>query len=633
MKKIYKIITILLAITFILSAGACKNNGDNNQSDTPNVPTDFPTQSAPLSVNYSEYDFVRDGKSDYIIVIPETCGENIIIATQEINTFLLKSCGITLNIKKDSEVENSSELKFISLGNNTLAQDAGIVADFNEIGDYGYVIKTVGHSLYINGTTKEKGILNGVYEFLKYQLGLEVYAKDEIAYTEYTSVKLVNLNVKDKPDIPGYIGLGHIGIDIETNNRFRQTNRVGVLGMGSITPYHNFLSWLPVGAYYNDHQGWYNEHKTQLCLTAHGDEDEYELMVQTVFERMYQEVMTYDLDVVTFTLQDNLDRCLCKDCLEQSAYYGADSGMLIKFCNQLSDMFAAKFAEEGIDKKIDILFFAYYYYTAAPKLGVIECNDNVYPLIAPINELDASASIYHEKNANIRGIIDRWKQIADRIGFWVYSTNFWSSFLYPWDPFNMLQDNYTYFASCNPYYFFDEGLEGAFNTDFASVFISLQAYLNSKLAWDTSADFSALTADFFTNYFKDASEAMYKYYIKYRLHMKIIFEKFGYTVNMRVDALNSKYFDFGTLMSWKACFDDAYKAIEKYKTTDYELYKKLELRIMAEELAVDFTTLKLHKSYYSKSEYASQVQDFLGDCNKVGISVGDIDSYIEELLG
>ena len=631
MRKLFKILSNILAVVLLLGLCACRES--NRDDDTIDIPENFPLQSAPIGVKYTQYDFVRDGKSDYTIVIPENCGENIVIAAQEINTFLLKSCGTTLNIKNDSEVEYTSSSKFISLGNNSVAQIAGVVADYSELGDYGYVLRTVDSSIFINGAGREVGTLNGTYDFLKYQLGVETYAKSEIAYNEYTSVKLVDVNVKDKPDIPGYIPNQFVVQDPELKRRFRNVQRVEVLGMGSITPYHNFLSWLPVSTYYDAHKGWYNEKKSQLCLTAHGDEDEYNLMVETVFERMYEEVMTYDLNVVTFTLQDNLDRCLCKDCLEQSAYYGADSGMLIKFCNILSDKFAARFAEEGIEKKLDILFFAYYYYTNAPKLGVIECKDNVFPIIAPINEMDASASIYSDKNTNIRGIIDRWTQIADRIGFWVYSTNFWSSYMYPWDPFNCLQDNYSYFASCNPYYFFDEGgAEPMYNDEYAASFVSLQSYLNAKLAWDTEADVQALTADFFTHYYKDASQAMYNYYTKYRLHLKIIFEKYGYTVNLRVDALNAKYFDFGTLLSWKACFEDAYKAIEKYKTTDYELYNELSLRIMAEELTVDFTTLKLYKSYYSKTDYERSVSEFYDKCYKVGIVTGDIDSLIEELL-
>ena len=86
------------------------------------------------------------------------------------------------------------------------------------------------------------------------------------------------------------------------------------------------------------------------------DEEEYEALVNTVFEVMYNEVMKYDLEVVTWTLMDNWDPCTCSACAQVDAYYGARSGQLVKFCNTLSDMFAARFEQEGLDREISILF-------------------------------------------------------------------------------------------------------------------------------------------------------------------------------------------------------------------------------------------------------------------------------------
>jgi hypothetical protein len=171
------------------------------------------------------------------------------------------------------------------------------------------------------------------------------------------------------------------------------------------------------------------------------------------------------------------------------------------------------------------------------------------------------------------------------------------------------------------------------NLEYYGAFEMLKAYLNSKLAWDTTADVSALTADFFTNYFKDASKAMYDYYTKYRIHLKLIFDEYGYTINLRSDAFDTKYFSFGTLLTWKQCFENAYKAIEKYKTTDIELYTSLSNRILAEELTVDFTILKLYKSYYSAEEYKREVEQFKNNRCKLGINIGSMLDNFTGLVG
>jgi hypothetical protein len=411
----------------------------------------------------------------------------------------------------------------------------------------------------------------------------------------------------------------------------KTTERVAVLGEGSVTPYHNTLVWLPAYKYFADHPLWYNDFQTQICMTAHGDEEEYQALVNTVFELMYNEVMTYDLEIVTWTLMDNWDPCTCSACVEVDKYYGARSGQLVKFCNTLSDMFEAKFEEEGIDKQISILFFAYYFYTAPPKTDVIQCNDNVYPIIAPYNEMDRAASIYSDKNANIRGIIDRWDEICERFAFWIYSINFQSSFV-PFDAFTALAENYAYFASKDPIYLYDEGFCGQFAENTPG-FTALKEYLSAEVAWDTDVNMSEITSDFFRNYYRDAAEDMYAYYTEYRMKLLMLFEQYDYTHNLAAgDCFKSEYFEYGTLLSWQNHIENAYKKIEKYKDTDPELYQKLDVRIRTEGLMPKYLIWKLHSAYYTLSERNAMVDDILRDCDIVCMLSGSMWRPIESAI-
>ena len=633
MKKITKILSAFLAIAMLAITG-CKPNSSNGDSsagtgenigNVANVGEDglpLPEGSEATNVQYTNYDFVVNSKSDYAIVIPQNYTEFQMMGAQEINTFLYKSCGVTLEIKFDNQVEYSKDSKFIVIGNTALTSHSNISASKSELGNYGFVLKTVDKSIFIvDASFDGKGALNGVYEFLHHQLGWTIYSYDEIAFNTFSSAKLVDVNVVDKPDVPGYIGSAYIGTRQEFRDRLRTTERVQVLGNGSVTPYHNMLVWLPTHVYYADHPLWYNSVQSQICLTAHGDEEEYQALVNTVFNLMYKEVMTYDLEVVTWTLMDNWDPCDCAACKEVDAYYGARSGQLVKFCNTLSDMFAARFEEEGIDKNLSILFFAYYYYTAPPKADLIQCNDNVYPIIAPYNEMDRAASIYSDKNANIRGIIDGWDELCERFAFWIYSVNFQSYFV-PFDPFSALQENYAYFASKNPIYLYDEGFSGQYAENVPG-FTGLKEYLSAAVAWDTGVNISNLTADFFRNYYKDAAEDMYAYYTEYRMKLLMLFEKYDYTHNLAAgDCFKSEYFEYGTLLSWKNHIDNAYKKIEKYKDTDPELYQKLDVRIRTEGLMPKYLIWKLHSAYYTLSERNAMVDDILRDCDIICMLTG-----------
>ena len=623
MKKITKILSVLFAATMLAFAGcnAGSNGGNTGAANTDKVIAPLPEGSTPTGANYTEHDFVVNGKSDYAIVIPQEYNENEMFAAQEINTFLYKSCNVILDVKLDSQVEYSASSKFIVIGNTKFTSQSGVSVSKSEVGNFGFALKTVGKSVFIADASENgKGTLNGTYEFLSQQIGWEIYSYDEIKYDTFSSVKLVDVDMKDKPDVPGYMGSGYIGSRSEFMDRFRATERVEVLGKGSVTPYHNMLVWLPTHLYLDDHPLWYNAQRSQICLTAHGDEEEYQALVNTVFELMYKEVMTYDLEIVTWTLMDNWDPCTCSACVEVDEYYGARSGRLVEFCNTMSDMFKARFEQEGIDKEISILFFAYYFYTAAPKADKIQCNDNVYPIIAPYNEMDRAASIYSDKNANIRGIIDNWDKICERFAFWIYSVNFQSYFV-PFDPFTALQENYAYFASKNPIYLYDEGFTGQFAEN-TTGFTALKEYLSVNVAWDTDVNLSNLTADFFRNYYREAADDMYAYYTEYRMKLLMLFDKYDYTHNLGADCFKSEYFEYGTLISWKNHIENAYTKIEKYKETDPELYQKLDVRIRTEGLMPKYLIWKLYSAYYTVAERNAMVDDIYRDCDIVTMLTG-----------
>ena len=85
---------------------------------------------------------------------------------------------------------------------------------------------------------------------------------------------------------------------------------------------------------------------------------------------------------------------------------------------------------------------------------------------------------------------------------------------------------------------------------------------------------------------------MYQYYLQYRMKLQILFEEKEYTHNLNSDVLNTNFFEFGTLLSWKENIDNAYRKIAKYKTSDPELYDKLDKRIRLCEKKLSHGSIK-----------------------------------------
>lgn len=624
--KINIIISLLIAcMMFVLTC--CKPNTPD--SSTPDSST--PDVGEQSSVNYTDFDFVINGTSKYTIVIPREYSENEYFAAQEINTFLLKACGVKLDIKSDEEVSYNSSSQFIAIGGTKFLEDVNIKPTESELGRYGFILKTVDRSIFIAGATPDgKGALNGTYEFLNLQINWVCYARDEFSYDSFENIKLVDVNLTDKPDISGYIPSSYVTSQKDYTNRLRANHRIGVLGNGKISPYHNMLLWLPAGTYYDEHPEWYNSKQNQLCLTAHGNQEEYEKMIDAAFERMYQEVMTYDLNVVTWTLMDNQDECTCDSCAAAKAKYGASSGQLVKTCNDLSERFAKRFEEEGIDRSISILFFAYFYYFNAPNSDTIKCNDNVYPLVAPFLQMNRAAEMDSDKNAPTKGVIDAWAKISKAMGLWIYSMNC-TDYMVPIDTFRALQANYEYFASVNPFYLFDEGVTVQFAENI-TCFNALLAYLSCNIAWDTSVNVYQLTTAFFDNYFKDASDDMYKFYIEYRMKLQLLYDEKGYTHNWEGSCLRADYFELGTLLSWKTHIDNALASIEKYKYSEPELYNTLNIRIRTEGITVKYLIWKLYGTSYTETEEKLLQKELYDDAMLVGMLSGAMWKPIEDSL-
>ena len=195
--KITKLIAVvLLCCSFIFSSCG------TNLAETEQIVIPSNNSENILEIKETAKPFVSNLGSQYSIVVPdadynyEGSAKNYnVIAYQELVYFINQAVGCTLNVVSDSGLVLNDGSKYISLGETTLFEQSGIEIDKEKLGDSGYVIKTVGDSIFICGA-KKLGSLYGVYELLKHTVGYEYYSFDEIYLDKVSSVNLLDFNVR-----------------------------------------------------------------------------------------------------------------------------------------------------------------------------------------------------------------------------------------------------------------------------------------------------------------------------------------------------------------------------------------------------------------------------------------------------
>lgn len=620
MKKIiFKSISILLAVISICSVTGCGNRGNNESSSPINSSTGNKIETTELSL-------AKNGVTEYKVVVDDEMTSNERFAMEELTSFLTEATGATFPVVTDEEVTYADTSKFLVVGDNKVSRTLDAVPTLAEVGTEGYKIDNYGNSLVISGASKVSfGTLYGVYEYLFYQIDLEIYAEDEVVYTQCDDVNLIKLSLTDRPDIENsQLSSGVYGNDLTFRRRMRMSD-VWEVYAKFITPYHNSFTYIPKSNK-DAHPKCFAADGSQLCYTAGDDEAEYEWMQEKILTQMIAGVMRESSDVVnvTLTIEDTPKMCTCSSCEKAKNLYNSATGAIVKFCNLLSEKMNAYLAKNNISKVVNIGFFAYLG-TEAPPVTVengvytptIYCNDNVFPILCTYN--GAFEKPFEDTNANPTAyyMINGWGAVAKQISYWTYSTNF-LNYTVPYDPFTCMQQDYKFLASTNPLTLLDQGQTG--HADYATGFTMFKYYLQSKLRWNTDADVEELTKNYFKYYFGVACEEMYQYYTTYRLYLKYLTDEMDYHTQI-FNALHTKYFPIGTLNSWNDMINKALKKIEPLKNTDQKTFAKLQKRIFAEKVMVEYLTLKLYGPMLSSLEYETRKAEYYEMCSIAGVTL------------
>jgi hypothetical protein len=603
-----------------------------------------------MSGSHTEY-LVKDGKSEYAILIPyeKTENEFLVAASKDLQKFILEATGVSLPILTDRETEKTE--KVLSIGSTRLEQAAGIAPSVERLGIGGAVIKTVGNNVYMTGATDEAAMY-ATYLFLERELDFDLFYTDFYSLKKnVTEWKLPDYDLTEIPDFEyriqssGWIRYNHLN---KKRMRWTENSQLFIPADGQNAVWHNTFTYLPPEEYKEQHPKWYSDpDASQLCYSAHGDEEERQQMIEIVAQKiilLFQREEFKDRRFISVSIQDNTTCCNCPSCLAAKEKYHADSGLIVRFTNEVSRKVKAWMdSEEGAPYKRDyrILFFAYHATNEAPVLYHEEsdsftasdpsviCDDNVAVYFAETGG-DYTQTLRDKGTANtvVGDHMRAWNACAKEIYFWSYSTNFFWFFT-PYNSFEAVQDIYRFAheQGCRYIMTQDQWIQANAQTGWGIY----KNWLHAKLGWHVEVDVPALREKFFRAYFGAAAQTMLALHQDWLNWSHVQIEELGVkgAYSIYRNPMEKAMWPKEKLDKWLAYIRKAYGEIESEKQADPFRYEKLKEHICIESIDYRYLLIELYSECYSKSELLALKRDTVEDIRRIGMDkagakVGDM---------
>ena len=144
MKNFKRLVSCMLAALTTFSVVGCRNGSGNSSSDSSG------SGKEEQPIEDTAIDLVKDGKSDYKILLPAVATDTENYASGELISFFKQATGISLPVVTDANGVDKNG-KYLSIGDTTLFEESGMQVSMEELGGDGFKIQTYGNSVIMNG--------------------------------------------------------------------------------------------------------------------------------------------------------------------------------------------------------------------------------------------------------------------------------------------------------------------------------------------------------------------------------------------------------------------------------------------------------------------------------------------------
>ena len=447
---------------------------------------------------------VENATSDYVIVMRENASPSEQHAARELQQHFERCTGIPLHISTERP---DDARPMIVLGLGEVARALGVNPSPAELGEQGYVLRTVPPHLVIAGTP-EAGTLYGVYDFCQRVLGVRWHAPGVTMLPLHEDLALPHLDALVRPAFPfRHTSYAWPGGDAD----FRARMRENAGGGGADHPQgiqhahdgrcHTYFRFISPGEFFDEHPEYFSEiggvrrrEETQLCLS---NPEVLEIATERMLKRMDDAPHVRQHD---FSQMDYYNYCQCAKCNEINERYGTTGGTQFWFVNQLAERTAKVYP----DKRISTL--AYMYTEEPPKGMTMHPNVAVW-LCHMFPSCDSHPIATCPLNADFKRRAEAWSKICSHLYMWHYIVDF-AHYYNPFPNFRAMAADMRFYRDIGA-----EGiyLQGMGHGGGGGEFSLLRPYYGMQLLWNPDADPDAIIRDFLEGYYGAAWEPIYEY--------------------------------------------------------------------------------------------------------------------------
>jgi hypothetical protein len=438
----------------------------------------------------------KDGRSEYVIVLPDSASVVEQTAGRELQEHLEKVTGARLPIVREGETQSHGKQILVGPSRRALELAGGL--NPADLGHDGIMMRTAADSLVLLGDAP-RGSLYAVFTFLEDVVGVRWWTSAESFLPEKPTLQIPELDLRHKPKLQFREAFyrdafnGVFAARSKCNGHHpRVPDEYGghypVIGWC-----HTFFRLLPPDKYFKNHPEWYSQidgerkdGRTQLCLT--NEAMRAELVQQAL--RWLREVE--NPGVIDVSQNDWHGRCQCEKCLAVEQEEGSPSGPLLRFVNAVAEEIEKEFPD------VKVMTLAYQYTRKAPKF--VRPRHNVVIRLCSIECSFVQPLAEGRQNDTFRSDMESWSKIADQLYVWDYVTNF-SHYTVPHPNLRVLGPNIRFFVDHNTIGLFEQGDSQSGIGDF----VRMRAWVLSHLMWDHEQDAEALIGEFLAGYYGPAA--------------------------------------------------------------------------------------------------------------------------------
>ena len=160
-KILFEILACMLVISTLFMQTGCGKKNDTPESEKPSA-----SDKGGESERSEKMTIFKNNTTEYTIIYPDKVKEAEKNAADNISKYVYKVSGVKIPVKQSRFVVYDKNAKIISVGNTSALEKSGVSADYSALKGDGFIIKSVGNGIFINGSTA-RGTLYGAYEFIE----------------------------------------------------------------------------------------------------------------------------------------------------------------------------------------------------------------------------------------------------------------------------------------------------------------------------------------------------------------------------------------------------------------------------------------------------------------------------------